>query len=259
VAVCRNGFDAIELLRAKSKVNIAEVIGIAYAGSSKRKQQLDDSPHPILLSQLKKIRDSICEQKGKPIYMVAATNTLHELALYLPQTPKELLQINGFGEQKVQQFGEAFLAVIKQYCDDHHLDSQISSKEPKRQRKKKADAGEEDIPKQNTRQVTYEWWKSGKTVAEIAAERKLQPATIETHLMGYVLNGLVPRQVLISDDVFEKAAAIVKDLQTTSMGPVKEIMADEISFGQIRLVLQWLINNGEFVPPQAGASYTIDE
>lgn len=258
VAVCRNGFDAIELLKAKSKVNIAEVIGLAYAGSSKRKQQLDDSPHPILLSQLKKMRDSICEQNGRPIYMVAATSTLHELALYLPQTPKELLQINGFGEQKVQQFGEAFLSVIKQYCDDHHLDSHIGAKEPKRQRKKKAHADEDDMPKQNTRQITYEWWKLGKTVAEIAAERRLQPATIESHLVGYILNGLVPRQVLITDEVFEKAAAIIKDLQTTSMGPVKEIMGDEISFGQIRLVMQWLINSGEFVPPQGNSTNTED-
>jgi hypothetical protein len=69
-----------------------------------------------------------------------------------------------------------------------------------------------------------------------------------------VLNGLVPRQLLIADEVFEKASAIIKDLQTISMGPVKEIMGDEISFGQIRLVLQWLINTGEFVPPQGEAN-----
>jgi len=258
VAVCRNGFDPIELLKAKSKVNIAEVIGLAYAGSSKRKQHLDDSPHPVLLSQLKKLRDQICEEQRKPIYMVAASSTLHELAMYLPQTSEELMQINGFGDQKVKQFGDAFLAIIKQYCSQHNLDSAMAEKEPKRKRKKKAQHDDEVVPKQNTRQLSYELWKQEKTVFEIAAERKLQPATIESHLTGYVLNGLVPRQVLITDEVFEKAAAIIKDLQSISMGPVKEIMGDEISFGQIQLVLQWLINSGEFVPPQGNATATVD-
>jgi hypothetical protein len=259
VAVCQNGFDAIALLKAKSKVNIAEVIGLAYAGSSKRKHKLDDSPHPVLLSQLKKLRDQICEEQHKPIYIVAGSNTLQELSMYLPQNETELLQISGFGEQKVNQFGAAFLHVIKQYCEAHHLESQIGSKEPKRQRKKKAAFGDDDLPKQNTRQISYEYWKQGKNIAEIAAERNLQPSTIETHLIDYVLNGLVPRQVLVADEVFEKAATIIKDLQTISLGPVKEILGDEISFGQIRLVLQWLINSGEFVPPQGEASSLAQE
>ncbi|MCB0739927.1 MAG: HRDC domain-containing protein, partial [Chitinophagaceae bacterium] len=74
-----------------------------------------DSPHPVLHQQLRKLRDKICAPKNLPIYIVAGSATLDEMARYLPQTTTELKKINGFGDVKVEKYGEQFLAVIHQY------------------------------------------------------------------------------------------------------------------------------------------------
>src|SRR5206468_8206925 len=54
-----------------------------YAGVA---SQRIESPHPALYQLLKKSRDVICAKADLPIYVVAGSNTLDEMARYLPQT-----------------------------------------------------------------------------------------------------------------------------------------------------------------------------
>ena len=61
----------------------------AYAGAE---QKRSEAAHPVLHQQLRKLRDSICSKKDLPIYMVAGSLTLNEMATYLPQTIDELEQ-----------------------------------------------------------------------------------------------------------------------------------------------------------------------
>jgi len=53
---------------------------------------------------------------GVPPYVVFSNNTLQEMATYYPQNSQSLLKITGVGEQKLEQFGEIFLAMISEYA-----------------------------------------------------------------------------------------------------------------------------------------------
>ncbi|MEO7801084.1 MAG: HRDC domain-containing protein, partial [Ginsengibacter sp.] len=89
-----------------------------YAGVA---QKAIDSPHPVLHQQLRRIREDICAKKNLPVYIVAGSTTIDEMARYLPQTLEELEKISGFGEVKIKQYGDAFLNVIKTYSSQHHF------------------------------------------------------------------------------------------------------------------------------------------
>jgi hypothetical protein len=125
-------FD-IESYHQKKKKFILPALGLnVYAGEAK---QRTESPHPLLHQRLRKLRDSICSRKDLPIYIVAGTNTLDEMARYLPQNLPELRKISGFGDAKTEKYGQQFLDIILEYCKEKNLSSLIHEKIPKRERK----------------------------------------------------------------------------------------------------------------------------
>jgi ATP-dependent DNA helicase RecQ len=180
------------------------------------------------------MRDSICAKKDLPIYIVAGTNTLDEMACYLPQTLTELRKISGFGDAKTQQYGQQFLDIILDYCIERNLTSLIKEKVPKRERK--ASIGEKK-PKVDTKAVSFKLYKEGKSVQDIAKERNFIVATIEGHLAHYVQTGEIKINELVSREKINLIEPVVKNFQGGNITPIKEKLGSDISFGEIKLVL----------------------
>lgn len=82
----------------------------AYAGASDKRVDLQ---HPALFYQLKKLRDAICAKRNLPIYLVAGSKTLEEMATYLPLTVDELELISGFGKAKAETYDHSFWRSFK--------------------------------------------------------------------------------------------------------------------------------------------------
>ncbi|HEX8315064.1 MAG TPA: helix-turn-helix domain-containing protein, partial [Flavisolibacter sp.] len=229
-------FD-IELYHRRKKQFVTPSFGVnAYAGATEKKVELQ---HPSLYYQLKKLRDNICSKKNVPIYYVASSKTLEEMATYLPQTVGELEMISGFGKAKAESYGPQFLELIQAYATERNLASTIAEKNPKRKRKEKDATA--PAKKTDTKAETFRLFGEGKTVSEIAAERKLTAQTIEGHLAHFVYTGEIKIETLVSR---EKIVLIEPALQGfekgSSVTPIKEKLPNHVSYGDIRLVLAWM-------------------
>jgi hypothetical protein len=205
-----------------------------YAGTAK---QRTESPHPLLHHKLRKLRDNICSKKDLPIYIVAGTNTLDEMARYLPQSLTELRKISGFGDAKIEQYGQLFLDIIVEYCKEKNLTSLIHKKNPKRERMTKPG---DKKPKIDTKAESFRLYKDGKSVEEIAKERNLTLQTIEGHLALYVQSGEIKISELVSREKIELIEPVVRNFAGGSITPIKEKLGSSIGFGEIRLMLAWL-------------------
>lgn len=64
---------------------------------------------------LRACRKRLAESHGVPPYVIFHDSTLREMLERRPLTERELLLINGVGDSKLERFGEAFLAVIRDY------------------------------------------------------------------------------------------------------------------------------------------------
>lgn len=205
----------------------------AYAGASHRKI---DNPNPVLHQQLRKLRDAICEKKNFPIYLVLGSSTLDEMARYLPQSLADLRRISGFGDKKIEQYGQQFLDVVLGYCKEHNLESHIEEKTPKRERKKK-EKSEVKKKKGDSHAESFRLHKEGKTVSEIAKERNLAVSTIEGHLAKFVADGSIDICDLVSKEKYGLIEAALKDFDGTSANPVKSKLGNDVSYGEIKLVM----------------------
>ncbi len=88
-----------------------------------------------LLEQLKSWRLNKAREERMPAYIIFSDSTLNQLATYLPLSLDDLMKISGFGEFKMQKYGDDVLKVIYQYCQAKNLVSRIENKIPKRVRK----------------------------------------------------------------------------------------------------------------------------
>lgn len=233
---CQHGFNVPGIIRAKSKINIADVIGTAYAGAARNTSNALLSSHPELEEKLRRWRNEIVQASRKPVYTVCTNKTLTEVATFLPQTNEDLLQLSGFGARKVEQYGQDILRLVHEYMEAHHLQSHMNEKQPRRQRKTKT-SHEDNIAKIDTRLQSYQLWKDGMSILEIATQRHLQPSTIESHLAAYVAKGDIPITALVPQHLIEKCEEVIAELEAQTVGPVKEVLGEEMTYAQIKMVL----------------------
>jgi hypothetical protein len=229
---CKDGFNVSVYHEQKNNFVLPSFTVNAYAGSVYKKS---DSPHPILHRELRLLRDKICNDAHVPIYIVAGTITLDEMAMYLPQSLDELEKINGFGKAKIKKFGQEFLDVILRYSKVYGLSSGIKDKVPKKETKQKSIANKKS--KIDTKQQSFDLYKDGKSVNEIAAERGLTPQTIESHLAYYVSIGEIKIEALVSEEKTMLIESALGKFESLGISSLKNNLGDAVSFSEIKFVL----------------------
>jgi ATP-dependent DNA helicase RecQ len=176
----------------------------------------------------------MAQQENVPDYAIVAYNTLTELATFLPSSSADLQSISGFGDYKVAKYGAAFLQTVNMYMELNHLEPRMHFKKAKPARKEKT----EKPAKGSTMEASLQMFNDGLSVDEIAKQRKLSVTTIETHLASYAgtedldIHKLVPHAKLSAIIDAIKATG-----QTHAAKPVKDLLPDEYTYGEIKMAL----------------------
>jgi len=117
-----------EVLQGKRTVQLAVISREDFSVKARRKKQREESPRTIenaganenmeLFNKLKEVRKRIAEEHQWPAYVVLSDRSLHHLAIERPTTLEAFGNIFGIGEHKRDNFGTAFIEVIKEYATD---------------------------------------------------------------------------------------------------------------------------------------------
>jgi lambda repressor-like predicted transcriptional regulator len=230
--ICKAGFEVKKLLDAQAKALID--ISQPTAKKQKAKEVLDPDniPNPQLYSLLRAWRYEKASESGIPVYMVFSQKALIELVNYLPTDSKSLQLINGMGAKKIEQFGADILQMIQHYCDENNIE--------KGEIPLKQNPGKIKKPKIDTKKVSFELFKSGKTMDEIAKERELSHNTIESHLAHYVKMGDLDIAQFLDEQKLRKIVDYFKNAQNKSFGEAKIFFGDEVSYGELRMGLSYM-------------------
>ncbi|MDR0602808.1 MAG: helix-turn-helix domain-containing protein [Bacteroidales bacterium] len=210
----------------------------AFAGANLSKKTT--AKFPALFHQLMDYRRSICEKANIPLYSVVSTQGLIELATFLPETPKDLLKLSGFGPATVSKYGQQFLEIVLLYCNEHDLNSLMHEKiESKKSKKSKKDPALTK-PKEDTKKITYDLYKQGFTVEEIAQKRNYAGSTIKSHLAHYVKLGELPLTDFVTVEQQTKILEVMKT--KTAFKDIYSALHGEIGYPEIDMVTSLLTN-----------------
>jgi len=221
-AACQSGFSASGYIRAKTNAELdsrddKDVRSIA-AGVPK------DTPHPGLYTQLLEWRSVMAEELDRALHEVLPTRSLQEVVQLLPMDHASLKKISGIGKGKLKRFGADLIGIVRKYC----ADKDISAKPP-------------EPPKaNNTKQVSFDLYKSGKTIAEIAVERNLAVSTIEGHLAYFIALRKLDISEFLTKEQVDEIAGFFEERNTESLADAKAHFGERFLYGQLRMVLEHL-------------------
>jgi ATP-dependent DNA helicase RecQ len=183
-----------------------------------------------LFNSLREVRREISTEEKIPPFVVFSDRTLRELCEAQPLNMDELIQVKGIGEQKREKYGKRILTVIHQYVEENgnDLPVKVNYTNPLPVREDKSPS----------HLASFELYKNGMSLKEIALQRERSLVTIQNHLIQAVEEGLEldwykeftkEEEQLITQKVVEVGDEKLK--------PIKELLPSEIDYFKIKLVL----------------------
>lgn len=221
-----SGFTAEHILELRAKS--------VFMGKEKpkklRKTVIEGTSNVELFEKLRMLRNDIAQEKDLIHYQIFAQKTLYEMCETLPTNKAELLKVNGMGKTRVEKYGTSILKVIKAYCDEHDIETsaEVAIFDDPKPKKKLGD----------TKKLSLELFKSGKSVQQIADERELNANTIFGHLASFISSGEVKVTDLMSVEYYNELKVIIPKKKFENLSDLKHQMDDKYSYGELRLVVE---------------------
>lgn len=104
--------DAVKILKSQLTVDIKSSRLDVNKKVKQIKQEEDFDYDEELFEKLRNKRAELANEKGVPAYIIFGDKTLKHLADKKPFDKQSMLEVNGVGDKKFEQYGEAFLSVI---------------------------------------------------------------------------------------------------------------------------------------------------
>ncbi|QUG84415.1 DNA helicase RecQ [Bacillus nitratireducens] len=187
--------------------------------------------HP-LFEVLREVRKEIAKGEGVPPFVIFSDQTLKDMCAKMPQSDSELLTVKGIGEHKLVKYGSHFLQAVQHFIEENPNYAETIKTEVVSERKKSGKASA------NSHLETYEMYKQGIDLNEIAKDRGLSRQTIENHLircfedsMEVDWNSFVPAEY---ETLIETAVQNAEG----GLKSIKEQLPNEVSYFMIRAYLQ---------------------
>ncbi len=203
----------------------ADAALIKVKGTKTKRDYSDKGSNPKLFSALRQLRHRFAEQLGIDHFQIFTQETLYEMCDVLPVTEKQLRKIKGMGKIRIQKYGFEILEIIKEYCEESNIEIVEAIDEPKKK------------PKDNTKEITYNMFKDGISISEIAIKRELVEGTIQGHLAHYIKTGTLSLSDIIGA---KKANSLIHEIKQTEFENSSDLKAklnDKYSYGELRMAL----------------------
>jgi len=174
----------------------------------------------------------MAEEMDVAPYVIFPDTTLMEMSFYFPQEMKSLGGIYGVGDAKLKKYGENFLDIITEYCEENGIDERAREIK-KKARKKKSSKKHEQIGQD---------FNDGKSLNHLAEEHGVKMPTILKHLKTYLEedNDLRPEGILeacdLSKRVVDEVMKSMKKVGPELLKPVYEDLDKSVGYGDLRLL-----------------------
>lgn len=218
----KNGFETLKYLDLRAKASLQK------EDQPRRKKEdfVATTEHKVLFEALRELRSVLSEEEGIPTYQVFTQKALFEMCQVLPANATQLRAISDIGKIRFENYGAEILEIIRDYCKENEIEPKEVSK---------------PIPKASgTQQISYELFKGGMSVSEIALERNLTAGTIEGHLSAFLASGKIKITELMQEEKFLELKNIMETVPYEGFSDLKSKIDDKFSYSDLRMVLNAL-------------------
>lgn len=192
----------------------------------------EDEP---LFEALRAWRKEAASAAGVPPYVIFGDVTLRAIAHQRPGTPAALRRCKGVGEQKLERYGSAVLAVVAPFGP-----KDLSSDEPAASffDAPRRGASPAAAPSRGQKDAAFALFAEGLSVAEVAGALGRAASTVESYLEAYVAEtGVDGPEPWLTREAFETILATATRLGAERLRPIHEALGERFTYAEIRLAL----------------------
>lgn len=235
---CSTGFSVRTYLKVRAETSIDA------RRPGKRRPSKADYPtvevaHPRLYEQLSAWREKKARQDRVPPNTIITLQTLINLANDAPVTRTELMRVRGIGKKTMKKTGNKLLSILQAYRSSCRKDTSQSGSTAHKGR---------TTP---TKQISFDLFGQGKTIAEVADERGLAVSTIETHLAHFVRIGALPLERFVPLKKAKPAIDFFLGADGLGLSAAKEHFGECYSYGELKMIVQHLAHKRCIAAPKA--------
>ncbi len=216
-----------KLLREKHPVILAK-----YQPGVKRKlRRFTQGRNEVLFKKLVEVRERLAEAEDVAPHALFSDVTLTEMSQITEVTDEALLNLSGMGRHKFEAYADAFRPVLEQYARDEAAKESDANQTLKLMAK--------GPPPTDAQSHTWNLYRKGKSLEEIAAELGVSQKTVLNHYIALVRAAYhirVPELVEDFDTVMEE---LDEADPYASLSELKQSLSVELSNEMFRLVLAW--------------------
>ncbi|MEM0996984.1 MAG: DNA helicase RecQ [Bacteroidota bacterium] len=209
-------------------------------------------PNEALFERLRRLRKKLADKQGVPPYIVFGDAPLKEMSAQMPTNEIQMRRISGVGDKKLRVYGPDFINEILRFVQENGIQSTPASNyrepAPKSRSRTSAQGKAPKVPKKPTERVSYELWKSGRSVEAIGVERELRTETIYSHLIKLYATGKYPDIDLFSFmnvDELQRVLRAVVEVGEAKLGPIFQHLNEEIPYYKIKFALAYKKRQGK--------------
>jgi ATP-dependent DNA helicase RecQ len=223
----------------KGKVPFFALLQQPVATSSQSSKALANPGDQQLVAILKADRKRLADEANLPPYAIFSDRTLNEMAYYFPHSQENLLRIHGVGQAKLDKYGERFLNMIDQFCQQHKIEEV-----PNTQTASKAPVSKNTSANSNSRSAEIvSAYQAGQSILSLAEQFKVKDGTIINHLYRYVQDGYKfakPTQLLeqsgLSQIHIDSALAAFSEHSYERLKPIYDSLNEQVTYDQLHLL-----------------------
>lgn len=221
-----NAYGALKLtekcrpvLRGEETLRLRKQQERQKAAKTARKQSTVRPQDEALWEALRACRADIAHSQGLPPYVIFHDATLLDMCKQRPEDMQAMRRISGVGEQKLSQYGQQFLAIIRQHPLSELLNNGLS----------------------DTVNQTLMLHEQGLEPEAIARQRDLKISTVFSHLAEGISAGLldVKKVLQMEDRQLGEITLTIESLgeEASSLKVIHQALDEAYDYGVIRCVL----------------------
>ncbi|MEL6651412.1 MAG: DNA helicase RecQ [Bacteroidota bacterium] len=195
-----------------------------------RPQSKKEAFQEALFQNLRDLRSRIAKRFDMAPYLIFTDKTLKAMTEKLPTTTAAMLEVEGVGEAKNKQYGNAFRQRIIKFIFEEIRTGQIGYKPPG-----------------STYLQTLYLYQQGDSPGEIAQTRKISARTVYTHLARLVEEGyeVNVNSLMERHELSQIGEAYTRLGKREELKPYYEFLGGQIDYEKIRLGLAYWAVQGE--------------
>ena len=214
----KNGYETLKYLDLRAKAS--------FQKEEKPRRVKEDfvasTEHKELFKILNELREVLAEKENIAPSQVFTRKALIEMCEVLPTNVGELRRISDIGKIRLEKYGTKILEAIIGYCKENSIEPEKASK---------------SVPKKSgTQQISYDLFKAGKSILDIAKERNFTTATIVGHLSTYLAQGKIEITELMPEEKYKELKKIMETVPHEGFSDLKSKIDEKFTYSDLRMV-----------------------